>query len=155
MGEKELLEQYAIKYFINQLSRIENSDYRIVEHSDKPDFIIQNETTKEMIAVEVAHLYYDQEEAKMIFGRSKNKVHNGEYGEAYLKRLNDLIIDKIRKFKNYNFPGNIILLIRVTSRVFDLNLFRQYYDLIDIPENRYFQICLIDIRGEDMVFLKR
>lgn len=155
MGEKELLEEFAIKYFINQLSRIENNPYTIVEHTDKPDFIIQNEKSREILAVEIAHLYYDQEEAKMIFGRSKRKVHSGEYGEMYIQRLNSLIADKIKKYGNYDFAGNIILVIRVTSRVFDLNLFRQYYDLIEIPGNMYSQICLIDLRGQDMVFLKR
>lgn len=156
MGEKELLEECAVKYFIEHLSRIESTPYRIVTHIDKPDFIVENESTGKLFAVEVAHLYYDAEEAKMIFGRSKKKLHDVEYGSLYLQRLNQLIADKVEKYKNYDkFPGGIILLIRVTSRVFDLNLFRQYYNLIEIPDNKYSQICLIDLQGRDMIFLKR
>ena len=75
MGEKEDLELAACIYFINRYNQEHNTNLELVKHTDKPDFILSDAVTGERVGVEVTHLYYDENEAKMILGRMTNKTY--------------------------------------------------------------------------------
>lgn len=143
MNEKEALELYAVEYFVEALNKKTGISYRIVERRDRPDLVIENEYTGERLGVEVAHLFYDGQEAQMLLGRSRNKVHDAESMELYIERLNKLLDQKAHKAKGYDSRYKNVLLIRVVSPIFEIDDFNIMSDKIIVPDCCYINIWLL------------
>lgn len=76
-GEKFALENATVDIFLNLFNFNHKDQYILVERRESPDFILKG-LNGELLGLEVAHLFYDSEEAKMLLGRSDNKVHGIE-----------------------------------------------------------------------------
>lgn len=137
--EKKKLEKSALEYFIKAYPK----KLDIVKHKDKPDFTLEDPLDKSKIGVEVAHLYYDHEEAKILFRRSTNKMHKTMSIDGLIKKLNNLLVDKINKLNQYTDHKKNFLIIRVASPIFDLSSFKMYSAEIHCPPNNYSEIWLI------------
>ncbi len=141
--EKWLLEQNAAEYLVEALNRQLGTDFRVVLHADRPDIVIEDLDTGQQIGVEVAHLFYDAEEARIFLGRSTADHHPEEDLETYIERLNRLLAQKAEKARGYSHKDELALLIRVVSAVFGISDFDRYEQLIKVPQSRYKFVWLL------------
>lgn len=160
MTEKEWLESSLINYFIEALNNMHSLSCEVIVHRDRPDFIIEEKQNKLRYGVEVTHLFYDQEDAKDLLGHQSLNNSKFETIEHYINILNKLILQKSFKFSGYDHSHDLILLIGVTSPLFNRHDFEISREDIFIPSNNYSSICLVfsnDInkRWEDLMFLKQ
>ena len=137
--EKEQLEKYAVEYFIKAYSK----PLKILKHSDKPDFTLIDEGNKSKIGIEVAHLWNDKKEAKILLGRSRQTRHGIMCANDLIKVLNILLSQKASKIKGFAPHDKFFLVIRVASPVFDKSTFDMYENDIICPENEYNEIWLV------------
>jgi len=138
-SEKERLEEYAIKYFTTAYPR----KLRSLEHSDKPDFTLFDESNQSKIGVEVAHLWHDKEEAKILLGRSEKIIHGIMNAADLIRALNELLVQKANKIIGFKKHDKFFLVIRVASPIFDKSTFDMYEDDIICPANDYDEIWLV------------
>jgi len=159
MNEKLWLEESLMDYFIDSMNKMHGLSYSIVAHKDRPDFIIREKNQNKKFGVEVTNLYYDQEDAREIFGRgiiTNSKVENIEH---YVYILNQLLCKKAQKSKGYDPNLDLILLIGITSMLFDRNDFENSISDILLPESKFSIICLVffntlNKNWEDLMFIK-
>lgn len=138
-SEKERLEEYAIKYFITAYPK----KLRRLKHSDKPDFTLFDENGKSKIGVEIAHLWHDKEEAKILLGRSEQIFHGIMCHTDLIKVLNTLLEQKVNKINGFKAHNKFFLVIRVASPIFDKSTFDIYENDIICPKNKYDEIWLV------------
>ena len=146
MNEKEALEEAACLYFIDSYNKAHGTHFEIKEHKDKPDFLVEDSSTSETMGVEVTHLYYDSEEAKMLLGRLSLHLQpdNKKNFYALADRLNDLLEKKIKAAFAYDFGGKLFLLVRVVCPVFNKSHFEMYSDWINLHlENPFAEVWLL------------
>ncbi len=141
--EKWLLEQNAAEFFVKALNDKLGTSYVVVLHGDRPDIVIEDINTHHRLGVEVTHLFYDAEEARMLLGRSDPRYKEAENMESYIHRLNHLLAQKAEKAKGYTNYGELALLVRVASPVFGLEDFNNYQILIQVPQCQYKYIWLL------------
>lgn len=134
MNEKLALELAACTYFIASYNGLHKTKFQIQKHQDRPDFLLKDVDTGEMVGVEVMHLYYDAVEAKMVLGRLSGKLHGVMTISHLIQQLNSDLADKINTAASYDFPGKLILLVRVASPIFDRQDFDMYEDEITVPQ---------------------
>ncbi len=137
--EKILLEKYAVKYFIEAYPK----PLEELEHSDKPDFTLIDKSDNSKIGVEIAHLWHDKEEAKLLLGRSTPTAHGIMCANDLIEVLNTLLDKKATKIEGYKTHDKYFLVIRVASPIFDKSTFDMYEKDIIFPENRYDEIWLV------------
>lgn len=137
--EKGRLEEYAIKYFIAAYP----GNLSILNHSDKPDFTLLDNDNQSKIGVEVAHLWHDNNEVKMLLGRSEQKFHGVICAIDLINALNRLLAQKANKIINYKKHDKFYLVIRIASPIFDLSTFNMYENSIICPINDYDKIWLV------------
>lgn len=157
LDEKWLLEESAALSLIETLNLEQGASFQIVSHSDRPDIVIEEQQTGQRIGVEVTHLFYDAEEARILLGRAKMTNHPPEYIEEYVKRLNALLKQKAEKVKGYNHQYPLALLIRIVSPVFHTHDFDAYADRIIVPPSDFIYIWLLfyDVFDHRWALLKR
>jgi len=142
MAEKKKLERAAFDYFINAYNRQSGTTFAFRKHHDKPDIIAidDNET---ILGIEITHLYYGDEEAKLLLGRSDKDMFGPVTLEGLIANLNELLKEKIRQAKNYKFNEDVILVIRAASPVFEISDFERLREKINIPKNTFSEIWLL------------
>lgn len=140
VNEKEALEEAACLYFIDAYNKANGTHFEIKKHQDKPDFLIGDASTGEMMGVEITQLFYDKEEATTLLGRpsSASQPDEGKIFYALAGRLNDLLEKKIKVAFRYDFGGKLFLLVRVACPVFNKSHFEVYSDWIDLPSGNPF-----------------
>lgn len=138
-SEKERLEEYAMKYFITAYPK----GLKVLIHSDKPDFTLLDTNDESKIGVEIAHLWHDSNEAKILLGRSEQTIHGIMCANDLIKVLNALLEQKANKVSRFLPHDKFFLVIRVASPIFDKSTFDIYEESIVCPENRYNEIWLI------------
>lgn len=137
--QKKQLEIAGIQYFIKAYPQ----RLRVLEHSDKPDFTLVDDASNQKIGAEIAHLYYDKKEARILLGNSEKTIHGIMCANDLIKVLNSLLNQKANKIKDYRPHDKSILVIRVASPIFDKSTFDMYEDTIICPENDYDEIWLV------------
>lgn len=88
--EKSALENAAVDIFLKLFNINHKDQYELVERRESPDFVLKS-SKGELLGLEVAHLFYDPEEAKMLLGRSANKMHGIEIFNDLLSAFNSLL----------------------------------------------------------------
>ena len=143
LDEKWLIEESAALALVEILNLQHGMKYEIFKHADRPDIVIENQLDGTRLGVEVTHLFYDSDEARIILGRSHEHVHSPEYIEEYILRLNALLLQKSEKAKGYNHEYPLALLIRVVSPLFHIFNFNDYESRIVVPTSDYKIIWLL------------
>ena len=143
LDEKWLIEESAALALVEILNFQQGTSYEIFMHADRPDIVIENQLDGTRLGVEVTHLFYDSEEARLIFGRSHEQSHPPEYIEEYIRRLNALLQQKSVKAKGYNHEYPLALLIRVVSPLFHKGDFQAYASRIVVPPSDFQIIWLL------------
>jgi hypothetical protein len=138
-NEKEKLEISAIKYFINGYPTL----LTVVEHSDKPDFILFDKKNMIKIGVEIAHLWHDKEEVMMLLNRTEQRQHGVMCHKDLIKKLNNILEQKSKKIVNYKTHDKLFLVIRVASPIFDKSTFDVFEEEIVCPKNDFNEIWLV------------
>ncbi|WP_044479542.1 hypothetical protein [Paenibacillus antibioticophila] len=118
--EKFALENAAIDIFLNLLNIHHQDQYELVERRESPDFVLKSQNG-ELLGIEVAHLFCDPEEAKMLLGRSNNKMHGIEEFSDLLNVLNSLLKQKETKVLKYESTYPTSLVIRNGSPIFGMS----------------------------------
>lgn len=94
--EKSALEEAAIGIFIDLYNFNRQDDLKVVKKQECPDYILKN-MKEDFIGIEVTHLFYDSEEAKMLLGRSDRTFHGLENSTHYVETLNELLKQKEKR----------------------------------------------------------
>lgn len=63
--EKRALEKGAVVWFLRHYNALTHKDYRLVCQQERPDAIVEA-SDKSALGLEIAHLFYDSEEARML-----------------------------------------------------------------------------------------
>lgn len=143
-SEKQLLEYAACQCFLDTYNRLHQTHFELLEHGDKPDFLVRDSQSSEKIGVEVTHLYYDGKEAKMLLGRRPKEPHGVMTMDQLIAQLNSLLYEKVGRAAKYDFEGRLFLLVRVGSPIFDKADFDMWEDEISVPPfNLFDQIWLL------------
>jgi hypothetical protein len=148
--EKTLLEDYAINYMIEDYERQTGLKYKIISRQEGPDAII--EVNGNRMGLEITHLYYDRDEAKILLGRSEYKKHGLERFDRFIYELNELLQKKAIKSYTYNCDYPVSLLIRNCSPIFGLSDFRNSIEHISIPDNKYLNIWFLSRDDNDSLW---
>ena len=143
LDEKWLIEEGAALALVEILNFQQGTSYVIVLHADRPDIVIENQSDGTRLGVEVTHLFYDSDEARIVFGRSHEAGHPPEYIEEYIRRLNALLQQKSEKAKGYSHDYPLALLIRVVSPLFHMYDFKAYESRIIVPPSDFKIIWLM------------
>jgi len=109
--EKFALEEAAVNIFVDLYNFNRNDHLEVAERRECPDYILRN-IEGNFIGLEVTHLFYNPEEAKMRLGRSTKEMHGLENSTNIIETLNELLKQKEKKIDKYNAPFPIELLIR-------------------------------------------
>lgn len=141
--EKWLLEEGAAYDLVEVLNLKYGLSFEVVEHNDRPDIVIEDYSNGMRIGVEVTHLFYDSDEARLIFGRSLNNERAPESIEECLRRLNSLLQQKAEKARGYDHESPLALLIRVVSQVFKREAFLANNANIIVPASDFQYIWLL------------
>ena len=146
MDEKWLLEQAAAEHFVAALNNMYATSYVVTEHSDRPDIVIKDLKTGDIIGTEVTHLFYDGAEAKELLGKSgenNNRPDNVIIVIKLIEKLNELLEQKAQKTKGYNHNYKLSLLVRVASPIFGTDDFERFKHYIRVPVSEYCHIWLL------------
>lgn len=134
MNEKVRLEKAALDYFIKAYNSLRGTHLEFKEHSDKPDFIVKDSESNQIVGIEVKHLFYDPNEAKILLGRSAMPNHSLMSSTELVTTLNKLLKNANESAKKYEFKDKMFLIVRVASPVFDKSPFDMFEgDIINLP----------------------
>ncbi|RLC36773.1 hypothetical protein DRH29_03825 [candidate division Kazan bacterium] len=141
MAEKKKLEKAAFDYFIKSYNLFNGTNFQFNKHSDKPDFIAEDDG--QMLGVEVTHLFYDDNEAKILLGRADKRISGIMKADELIKTLNIKLADKVEQAAKYDFKNRMILVIRVASPVFDKSDFDREENSIKVPQSVFSEIWML------------
>ncbi|KQX51360.1 MULTISPECIES: hypothetical protein [unclassified Paenibacillus] len=128
-SEKCALEDAALGIFMKKFNEMNQNKLHLYVRNLRPDFILKD-TEEKLVGLEIAHLYYDSKEAKMLLGRDNNSSHGVETINELINELNNLIVKKARKYRELELDHSIELLIRNASPIFRMNDILRFIDEI-------------------------
>ena len=143
MNEKTKLEKAALDYFVEAYNNRGFTKLKFKKHSDKPDFIVEDSQTNRAIGIEIKHLYYDCDEAKILLDRSDKPIHNMMNSTKIIMKLNKLLQNAAESAKKYGFKDELFLIVRVASPIFDKSSFDMFEGDIVIPSILFKEIWLL------------
>jgi len=103
---KNELEKSAVEDFLKWYNTKNNTKLSIIKVGDKPDIILNNG-----IGVEVTHVFPNDKCAKVILAPTQKSASYTDLD--FINEFNRIIAKKCKEISNYNYDGNIFLLIRV------------------------------------------
>lgn len=140
--EKERLQKAAVDLFLPLYVAQTGKVYRLERMQDRPDAILLGEDGTQL-GVEVAHLYPDAEEARILFGRSPKTFHGVQSSDEVLRELNGLLAEKEQKAQGYQRGLPLALVIRCSSPIFTESTFRMFRDDVQVPVGAYVETWLM------------
>lgn len=154
---KKQLEKDAGEYFVSSYNQIRNTGFVISEQREKPDLVIIDRDSHTTIGVEITHLYYGTDEAKLLLNKTTQSIPGVMQPDELIENLNGLLAEKVKQVRKYDFQQEIFLVIRVASRIFDKADFDEVEKDITVPENIFSEIWLLprDFHGRGWGALKR
>lgn len=157
MNQKQRLERSVLDRFLEAYNQLNGTHLRFRKHSDKPDFIAEDSTCNHVIGIEVTHLYYDPDEAKILLGRSSKNNHDSMYANELIVTLNKRLQNKTESARKYKFKHKMLLIVGVASPIFDKSTFDRYGEDIIIPAGVFDEVWLVfrNFSTEPLRALKR
>ena len=134
VNKNKALEVAASNCFVESYNKAHGTHFEIKEYPDRPDLLIGDSSTGEMMGVEVTHLFYDQKEPQMLLGKVPldPQSDNEKFFYVLAGKLNALLGKKVEVAFKYNFCGKLFLLICVACPAFNKSHFEMYPDWIDL-----------------------
>lgn len=149
--EKRTLEKAAVEWFLFHYNAITHKDFRLVCQQERPDAIIKASDNTHL-GIEIAHLFYDALEAKILLGKTRTNFHGPERFSYLMDRLNEILSRKGELGRTYCCPFPISLLIRSASTIFDGPDFENARSLIKVPQGVFDSIWLLARDDESEVW---
>ncbi|MFL0246065.1 hypothetical protein [Candidatus Clostridium stratigraminis] len=140
--EKYQLEKAAIDIFIEIYNKNFNKQLEIVQKQESPDFLLMD-SHGNPIGIEIAHVFYDPLEAKMLLNRSSSLVHGIETFQIFIEKFNEVLAKKCKVGESFEVSYPYSLLIRNASPIFTYEDIRESTKYIEIPSNRYKDIWIL------------
>ncbi len=119
MDEKERIEREALAYFLRLYNRKNGAKFRMHLKRERPDFEIRDKLSKEILGVEIAHIFHDKKEAMMLMGRDGSHVHGIITAQDHVDVLMTILKKKAAKVSDYPYDRPMLLVLRDFSRIFD------------------------------------
>ena len=119
MDEKEKLERDALTFFLRLYNKKTSAKFRFFKKRERPDFLVKDKVTKELMGVEISHIFHDKKEAMMFLGRDSSHIHGIITAKDHVDVVVRVLNKKSEKVKQYPFNGPIILVLRDFSKIFD------------------------------------
>ena len=159
MEEKERIEREALAYFLRLYNRRNGSKLRLLKKRERPDFEVRDRVTKEVVGVEISHIFHDKKEAMMFLGRDNSHVHGIITSQDHVDVLMRVLNKKAEKVKYYPFDGPVILVLRDFSKIFDAQTLFDARLGLKIPASSYVEIWYLSRtkpvkKWDDLVQLK-
>jgi hypothetical protein len=140
--EKKALEQAAIDIFLELYNANNEVILQLVQQQEKPDALLED-AMNNRIGLEVTHLFYDTEEARLMMSRSELTKPGEEVLDTFIKVINDRIHSKEQKFQDYSHDYPCMLLIRNISLLFGMSdVLGQKHKLV-LPRGQFTQVWLL------------
>ena len=143
MEERLNLERATLDYFLDAYNQRKGTHLKFKGHSDKPDFIVEDLGSSKIVGIEVAHLFYNKDEAKMLLGRSSKLITELMNSSELIKKLNKILENKTAAARKYKFSDRMFLIVRVASRIFDRSTFDMFNKNMVVPPNIFDEIWLV------------
>ncbi len=121
--EKRRIEHEAIKLFIALVNARSEGQVRLLYQRERPDAVLENTRNRTKLGVEITHLFYNENEARQMFGRSVQQDNGPGSFAILLDELNNRIARKEAKFTHVKLDYPISLLIRNASSLYGLTHF--------------------------------
>jgi hypothetical protein len=151
--EKHQLERTAVRLFLSIYNLNNLAKLRLLYQRDIPDAVLQQQDQR-LLGMEITHLFYDSEEAKMLLGRSKGRVDSQEVVEMLIAELNKRIQIKEIKIDHYESDYPIALLIRNVSATFGMSDILRAKELLYKPQGRFTNVWFLSRDGTEEWLLK-
>ncbi len=147
-SSRETAERAILDRFIQAYSKRFSIELTNITHQDKPDFVVVNSVTGEILGIEVTGAYQNAQEAKIQYGVEKLDRFVSSSDEI-ISSLNARLSDKAEKSKAYVFDSRMILVIWLGSLVFNqkTDIDRFLHKLV-IPNSKFSEIWLV-VRDKD------
>ncbi len=143
LQEKWALEREAAEAFVFAFNELNSTHFKLAKHADKPDFTATEKDTNQTVGIEITHLFYDDEEAKLLLNRSQsNYMELVETGEL-IDVLNKRLAIKAEKGNKYIFNDPIHLVVRVASPLVHKSDFDKHNSKIQVPESVFEHTWLV------------
>jgi hypothetical protein len=146
--EKRRVEREAIKLFINLVNARSEGQIRLLYQRERPDAVLENTPKRSKFGVEITHLFYNECEAKQMFGRSNQEDCGPGSFPILLNELNSRIVRKEAAFAQVQLGYPISLLIRNASPLYGLTQFIANVDQIARSHHIFQDIWLLTRDGE-------
>ncbi|MFC5446955.1 hypothetical protein [Paenibacillus aestuarii] len=140
--EKKALEQTAIDLFLEVYNRNHESSLSLVRQQEKPDSVLEDQMHHQ-VGLEVTHLFYDSEEARLMMARSEFLKPGAEELESFIKVINDRVRSKEDKLKDYSHEYPCMLLIRNLSLLFGMSDVLGRKDVLQLPGGQFTHVWLL------------
>lgn len=130
------------RYFL-ELYNINNPiALQMVRQQEKPDALLVD-ANNELIGLEVTHLFYDMEEARLMMSRSELTKPGAEVLDNFIKVINDRIVSKEHKLQDYSHEYPCMLLIRNVSLLFGMSDVLSFKHKLVPPSGMFTQVWLL------------
>lgn len=117
-SEKRRLEIAAVQIFLQHYNRLRKTNYRLLSMQERPDAVVIDTSHRKM-GIEVAHLFYGPNEAKVLLGRyDLDNLRSIQSLQHLLQELQRILDRKFAKGQTYEFNHPMLLVIRSASPVF-------------------------------------
>ncbi len=147
MKEKERLERRALAFFLRLYYRKFETKYRLLEKRERPDFLVRDKISEDIVGVEISHIFHDKKEAMMMLGRSADHIHGIITAEDHVNVMMRVLQKKAEKVKQYPFDGPIMLVLRDFSALFDPQSIIDYHLGLKVPKSDYFEVWYLTRSG--------
>ena len=120
MTEKEKIEKFTAKKFIEAYNVCFNTTFTIKEHSDKPDFVCEDKNGSEL-KLETTLTEDHDNDIKALLGRSEHRSieHARKYGMSPASALSGNVMEhaynRISEKMSKNYGKNVALVLRDAS----------------------------------------
>ncbi len=151
--EKHQLERTAARIFLRLYNVNHSGKLRLLYQREKPDAVLQRHD-QSLLGMEITHLFYDSEEAKLLLGRSKGRVDSKEVVEMLIAELNKRIQIKEAKISQYERDYPIALLIRNVSETFGMSDILRAKEQLYKPQGRFTNVWFLSRDKTDEWLLK-
>ncbi|MDQ0873009.1 hypothetical protein QFZ77_001668 [Paenibacillus sp. V4I3] len=140
--QKKAMEQAAIDIFLDLYNVNNEVPLRMVQQQEKPDALLED-ARDNRIGLEVTHLFYDTEEARLMLSRSELTKPSAEGIDTFIKVINDRIQSKEHKLKDYSHDYPCMLLIRNLSLLFGMSDILGRKRNLVLPHGHFTQVWLL------------
>lgn len=140
--EKKALERTAIDIFVELYNLNHQLPFRLLQQQEKPDALLEDADLNKK-GLEVTHLFYDTEEARLMMSRSELTLPGTEMPDRFIQSINDRVRSKVEKFADYSHDYPCALLIRNLSLFFGMSDVLRRKEKLKLPRGHFTEVWLL------------